>query len=254
MLLLDSGPRAALRGRLYRSWLSPSLVSRTGCTVAWRAGSVWRATRGPVIAALLMALAIVDCGRPPAPTPPAIAASDSANLLRPGDLIRLKIWREPDLSGDFAVDQMGTVVLPKLGPMTVTKQSPESLRERLITAYQVYLNHPSIDVMFLRRVQVLGAVRNPGLYPVDPTMTLGDAVALAGGATTDGNPDRVKLIRDGVTLSGGLSHGARVGESQVRSGDQIFVPERSWISRNPGILATYITAGVGLFIALQHTR
>jgi len=201
-----------------------------------------------------MVLAIPDFGRAQSAKPQASEAPDSADLLRPGDLIRLRIWREPDLSGDFAVDQLGTVVLPKLGPMAVTKQSPESLKARLIAAYQVYLNHPSIDVMFLRRVQVLGEVRNPGLYPVDPTMTLGDAVALAGGTTMDGNPNKVKLIRDGVTLSGSLSRGARVGDSQVRSGDQIFVPERSWISRNPGILATYITAGVGLFIALQHTR
>jgi protein involved in polysaccharide export with SLBB domain len=99
---------------------------------------------------------------------------------------------------------------------------------------------------------VLGAVRNPGLYPVDPTMTLGDVLALAGGTTQEGNPNKLALIRGGEKLSRDLSHGIRVADSEIRSGDEIFVPERSWISRNPGILATAITASVSLFIALRR--
>ena len=252
MLLLDTGSSAARRGRACRSWFSPSSSSRTAWTAVRRASSLMRAVRGTPIAALLLTLSIFSPGAAQSAQSRADSAPDSANVLRPGDLIRLRIWREPDLSGDFAVDPMGTVVLPKLGPMRVDNRSPDSLRAALVAAYQQYLNHPSIDVMFLRRVQVLGAVRNPGLYPVDPTMTLGDVLALAGGTTQEGNPNKLALIRGGEKLSRDLSHGSRVADAKIRSGDEIFVPERSWISRNPGILATAITASVSLFIALRR--
>lgn len=181
-----------------------------------------------------------------------VPALDSGGVLQPGDLVRLRIWREPDLSGDFPVDQTGTAVLPKLGPTTVTGRQPDVLKAKLIAAYQEYLSHPSIEITFLRRVQVYGAVRTPGLYPVDMTMRLGDVLALAGGVTPDGNLKKMVLIRNGAKLSPTLSYGARVMDSQIRSGDEIFVPERGWISRNPGILATLITASVSLFIAFHR--
>src|SRR5690242_638645 len=227
MRFLDSGPAATRLVRTHRSSLSPSLVFHTGRTAARHLRSHWRVVRRPVIAALFMLLAIPASGRTQTVQSQARAARDSVNWLRPGDLVRLRIWREPDLSGDFTVDPAGRVVLPKLGPIIVTRQSTDSLRTALIAAYQVYLNHPAIDVTFLRRIQVLGAVRNPGLYPIDPTMTLGDAVALAGGPTTDGSSSKVVLIRSGVTVSRNLSHGMRVADSQILSGDEIYVPERS---------------------------
>lgn len=173
----------------------------------------------------------------------------TAGLL-PGDIVRLKIWREPDLSGDFSVDQTGVVTFPMLGPMVVTAQSEEALEKRLITLYQEYLRNPSIDVTLMRRVNILGAVRVPGLYPVDPTMTIADAVALAGGATPDGNRREIELMRGGERIGVKLNDSMRISDLPLRSGDQIFIPERSWISRNPGLLATAVSAGVSLIIAV----
>lgn len=171
-------------------------------------------------------------------------------LLIPGDVIRLRIWREPDLSGEFTVDENGVVVFPKIGPYVVTNHSPETLRAQLVSAYRVYLRNPSIDIVPLRRVNVMGAVRNPGLYPVDPTMTLADAVALAGGAMPHGDPDKIELIRDGYRLTARLGQLTRIGDLPIRSGDQIYIPERSWVARNPGLIAAGLSAGVSLFIAL----
>jgi polysaccharide export outer membrane protein len=154
------------------------------------------------------------------------------------------------MSGDFAVDETGGVVLPRLGPMKVTDDSPESLKARLVKAYSAFLNHSSIDVTLLRRLQVLGAVRNPGLYPVDATMTVADALALAGGTTPQGHPDRVELVRNGERLEARLSRNTQLTGTQIRSGDQIFVPERSWISRNTGVVTAGITASVSIIVAL----
>lgn len=181
------------------------------------------------------------------------ASSDSAFLIRPGDVVRLRIWREPDLSGEFPVDLSGTVVFPKIGPIAASTMTPDSLKSDLIHQYQVYLNNPSIEFVFLRRINVLGAVRLPGLYPVDPTMTLSDVIAAAGGPTPIGEPDKAQLIRDGHTIDAALTRETRVSDIQLRSGDQLFVPERSWFTRNSGVVAAALTATVSLMIAfLRH--
>jgi polysaccharide export outer membrane protein len=167
----------------------------------------------------------------------ALAPTQSGGgALRPGDVIHLQIWREPDLSGDFAVNETGVVVLPKVGPMRVGTLPPDSLKDRVVRAYSEYLVNPSIQVQVLRRILVLGAVKNPGVHTVDPTMTVADAIALAGGVTPEGQSDRVELQREGVRVPGHLSGRALIGNSPIQSGDQLFVPERSWLSRNPGVV------------------
>ncbi len=180
----------------------------------------------------------------------AAAQASPGDPLRPGDLVRLRIWREPDMSGDFPVDESGMVVLPRVGPMRVTGEGPDQLRSRLVRAYEAFLQHSSIEVKLLRRVQVLGAVRNPGLYPVDATMTVADALALAGGTTPDGHPHRVELVRGGKRVPVQITGQTPISASSIRSGDQLFVPERSWLSRNTGLATAGITGGVSLIIAL----
>jgi protein involved in polysaccharide export with SLBB domain len=167
---------------------------------------------------------------------PSNPAPDSALALRPGDAIRLRIWREPELSGDFPVNESGIVVLPKLGPRRVVAEHPDSLKAWVVRSYATFLKNPSIEVLLVRRIQVLGAVKNPGLYPVEPTMSVADAIALAGGTTPQGRSNKVELRRQGERVPGKLAGRLLIGESPIRSGDQIFVPDRSWISRNPGIV------------------
>lgn len=185
----------------------------------------------------------------PAVVAPGLSAS-ALDTLRPGDVIRLRVWREPDLSGDFIVDETGTVVFPKIGSQQVTSMAPAELKVSLLGAFRRYLRNPSIDVTLLRRVNVLGAVQRPGLYPVDPTMTIADALAMAGGVMPQGNPNKVHLLRGGTKLTTSLSARTKLTQSQLRAGDQIYVPERSWISRNTGVLTATISASASLIIAL----
>jgi polysaccharide export outer membrane protein len=194
---------------------------------------------------------LASSSRAEAQTP--VAATQTAGnpeALRPGDVVRLRIWREPDLSGDFQVDEQSVVVLPKVGPVSVAGVSRDSLRRSLTASYAQYLRNPSIDVVLLRRVNIVGAVRNPGLYPVDPTMRVVDALALAGGVTSEGKQNRVELIRGGERTSIDLSPQVRIGETPLRSGDQLIVPRRSWLARNPGLLIGTLTAVTGIIVRL----
>lgn len=198
----------------------------------------------PISLVLTLLLATVSAAAAQAPAPPAAPAPGgwSSQPLRPGDLIRLRIWREPDMSGDFAVNEEGAAVLPRLGRTKVVDEAPGQLEARLIREYERYLNHSSIEVRLLRRIQVLGAVRTPGLHPVDATMTVSDVLALAGGTTTQGDPDRIELVRGGKRISARLSADTPIAASAIQSGDQIFVPERDWLSRNSAVFAAGLTS------------
>jgi protein involved in polysaccharide export with SLBB domain len=178
------------------------------------------------------------------------ASAGGGTLLRPGDVIKLTVWREPDWSGEFSVNEAGVATLPRLGAVNVTGMTPDSLRRFVTDSLGVFLKNPSIEITPLRRIQVLGAVRTPGLYPVPPTVTIGDVVAIAGGATSEGKADQVVLRRAGKDVRVKLDKETRLADTPIRTGDQLYVPQRSWISRNAGLFAAGISAATTVIVAL----
>lgn len=156
----------------------------------------------------------------------------TTNSLLPGDVIRVAIWREEDLSGEFQVDEDGSVILPLLGRRQVVGISPDRLRETLTEEYGDYLVNTAVNVTLLRRVVVLGEVRVPGQYTVDATQSVADLIARAQGLTPDGNAEDIRLLRSGESFRTNLSGTQSIVEAGIRSGDQILVGKRSWLSRN----------------------
>jgi protein involved in polysaccharide export with SLBB domain len=219
------------------------VVDRIGCNRLWSQKFV-------IGLIFLLALAVVlDAEAQSPPVEMQRSPIVSSNIVRPGDLIRLRIWREPDLSGDFAIDAAGFVTLPRLGAVEARSQSSHTLSESIRQRYGEFLNHASIEVVILSRVQVLGSVHSPGLYHADPTMSVSEVLALAGGATRHGHMNRVYLYRDGDRIAD-LTLMAQVGRSPIESGDQLFVPERNWISRNPGIALGIVSTAFTIAITL----
>jgi polysaccharide export outer membrane protein len=160
-------------------------------------------------------------------------ATDASNYaLLPGDLLRIQIWREEELSGEFLIDERGKVILPLLGERAVAGIPIEDLRDQLIEAYRFYFSNPSISIMPLRRISVQGEVGAPGLYPVDPTISLGQLLAIAGGITESGKWDRVHILRDGQVFQERIGISESVQNAGIQSGDQVVVERRSWIAQN----------------------
>jgi polysaccharide export outer membrane protein len=158
------------------------------------------------------------------------------------------IFREPDLSREYQVPVDGMVDFPIIGNVAVVRLRVDALTAELKTRYSVSLRDPSIEVTPLRRVRVSGAVRNPGYYYADPTVTVAGAVLLAGGVTPEGNGSRVQLLRGTERRTLARSGGVFRGDLPAASGDLITVPERSWVSRNTGLIASALTA-VALVLA-----
>ena len=196
------------------------------------------------LAAVTLLATACSSAPPPADGPPSGAPVELA--LRPGDALRVQIWREGDLSGTFQVDDRGIVTLPLLGDRDVRGMDPDELRERLLADYREYVKSPSMDVTILRRVNILGAVGQPGLYSVDATISLSEALGMAGGITSTGDTDDIQLIRDGRVIRRALDRATLVGESDIRSGDQIVVGEKGWLARNPGALLGSLIAAAAL--------
>jgi polysaccharide export outer membrane protein len=105
------------------------------------------------------------------------------------------------------------------------------------------LRDADVGLVPLRRVYVLGSVANPGIYFADPLGTFAQAIAMAGGPTADGDPTRIRIVREGATVIERTAIDAVMSASDLRSGDQIFVERRDWFDRNS---AAVIGAGAGL--------
>ena len=208
-----------------------------------------RPTRLLLAASLLLSLsACASAPAGPAFTPAPLPKSFG---LRAGDVVRVRVWREPDLSGDFIVDEYGRISLPLLGNREALGESSETLQKKLQDAYAATLKDPSVQVVFLRRVAVQGAVKVPGLYPLDATMTVGDALAMAGGRA-DGEVTPLELWRTGTLVYGDVPTSTFVGQLDMKAGDELRVPQGSWFKRNGITLATWIQ--VSVFIVLSAVQ
>jgi protein involved in polysaccharide export with SLBB domain len=200
---------------------------------------------------LLFALLCTFAGAPLAAqgTSPGADGSDAATL-HSGDAVRIAIWREPDLSGEFTVDPSGRIILPMLGEMNVAEMTADRLRDTLLVQYSRHLRNPSITITPLRRINVLGEVSRPGLYAMDPTITLAGAVGIAGGATPTGNLSRITVMRAGQGQPTRVSSIATLDHVQLRSGDQIIVERRSWFDRNSTFMVSMVISVTSIVISL----
>jgi protein involved in polysaccharide export with SLBB domain len=188
----------------------------------------------------------------PAPADGGAIAAGADARIRPGDQVMLQIWREEDLSGEFSVDENGEVVLPRLGVVRASDHTVGELRRALRDSFAEYVRTPSIEVTVLRRVGVHGEVRNPDLYMIDLTLTLREVIAKAGGVTPEGNPSSIMIVRGDERIVLGRDEYARFTTAQLRSGDQVVVGRRNWLSLNP--LAAVSTATVVLSVILSVLR
>ena len=170
------------------------------------------------------------------------APAPSADIAaQPGDKVSVKIYRESELSGEFVVPEDGIVVFQKIGEVAVNHMSADSLHSLLITQYSRSLRDPAIEITVLRRVNVIGAVRSPGFYYADPTVTVKGALALAGGVTPEGNRNKLELQRAGQRTTVSLSSPGTIADSPIQSGDQVFAPDKSWLARNTALVVSGVT-------------
>ncbi len=165
------------------------------------------------------------------------------SALRPGDVLRITVWPNAELGGEFPVESDGQVFLPFLGGVMVTGVPVQDLREQIRTGFQAAQRNAVVTVTPLYRIGVTGAVQRPGLYLVPPTDGFFDVLTTAGGFSFRADMSKVTVIREGTVLRLDAETALETGETlpldalSLQSGDQIMVavqPEgirfRDWIA------------------------
>lgn len=162
----------------------------------------------------------------PAATDTANAADAAVYRLGTGDRLRITVYNEARLSGEFDVDSAGNVSVPLIGNVPAAGRTSAELAAEIETRLRGgYLTNPSvaIDMVAYRPFYILGEVREPGKFPYVVGLTVTKAVAMAGGYTYRGKKSHAFLTR---TEAGRASERKVPVTADVQPGDVVRVPER----------------------------
>lgn len=120
--------------------------------------------------------------------------------LSSGDIIRISVFGEPDLSVDqVRLTDAGTFSYPFVGEVSARGKTAVELERILIDALSGdFLVDPrvSISVLEYREFYMIGEVKQPGGYKYQPGLNLRRAIALAGGLTERASTNRITVVRD----------------------------------------------------------
>lgn len=143
-----------------------------------------------------------------------------------GDKVKVTVFGEKDLSGDFKIGSDGTIAMPLIGIVDVNNLDIRLAEKRIEQKLQNgYLKNPSvtIEVLESRPFYILGEVRRPGSYNYISGMSVLQAIAISGGFTYRANRKEVDILRGNAAPTKPVS---ATPHSDVKPGDIIFVRER----------------------------
>ncbi len=185
----------------------------------------------------MLALILAGCASATTPIAPDVPPGiDGLEALGRGDVLEVRVFREPDLEGVFRVSATGDIDFPLIGRVDVEGRRPEEVAE-IIRARLAgdYLKEPQVSVLLResnsRKVHVIGQVARAGTFPFRVGMTVIEAITSAGGFTAVANPNRTRVTRvvEGAEQVFELPAKA-IGEGNAKNfylqpGDIVFVPE-----------------------------
>jgi polysaccharide export outer membrane protein len=202
----------------------------------------------PLPAVLALALALAAAPAPALAQQSAAVLPDTV-VLRPGDAVRILVWRQPELSGEYPIGTDGAILHPLLRDLNVLNTPLPEVDRRLRAILSRYETNPQFVIQPLFRVSVGGNVRLPSLYTMPPGTTVAQAIAMAGGLTERGNLSKVRLIRRGRDATLDLARPTAEGaEMPVASGDQVIVGRRTDFLRDWLAPVSSVLGAVAIFV------
>jgi polysaccharide export outer membrane protein len=190
----------------------------------------WLAGLASILAlSLTVATPVLAAGQAQEAAPAGVTTSevDLGYRLGTGDKLRISVFGEPALTGEFIVSGAGIVALPLIGDMKAVGLTTTELQTVIAkTLADGYLNDPrvSIQVLNYRPYYVLGEVNKPGEYPYSNGLTVMNAVATANGFTYRADQRKVFIRHSGAKTEEQLPMGT--GVVMVLPGDTIRIAER----------------------------
>jgi polysaccharide export outer membrane protein len=153
-----------------------------------------------------------------------------------GDVVKISVYNNPDLSVETRVSASGFITFPLLGQVAVGGLSTAAAEKKVASLLVSggYVKNPQVNIivtlMQSQQVSVLGQVNRPGRYPIEGSRTLLDVLAQAGGISADGG-DVVSLlrVREGgaakqvIDITDMVRRGDVAGNLEMAGGDVIYV-------------------------------
>jgi polysaccharide export outer membrane protein len=165
------------------------------------------------------------------PLPPGNAAYTADKGLEyrlgPGDKVRVTVFNDASLSGEFMVSNNGNIVLPLIGPVKAGGSTPAAFQaavaDQLLATGMVREPRVTVDVVSYRPYYILGEVENPGQYEYSVGLTITKAVATSGGFTYRADERVAYVTREGETAETAVPITAA---TWVGPGDTVRIAQR----------------------------
>jgi polysaccharide export outer membrane protein len=160
-------------------------------------------------------------------------------VLGPSDVVRINVWKNPDLSGDAIVRPDGTISMPLVGDIHAAGRTPSQLRAEIAQKLTAFVKDESATVTVTvaainsYRFVVSGNVEHSGAYAANHYLTVTEAIALAGGPNRFADADQTVIIRQNpgnapkripIDYPAILDGRKPNQDLPVLSGDVIYVP------------------------------
>ncbi len=158
-------------------------------------------------------------------------------VVGPGDVIRINVWQNVDLTGESTVRPDGTIAMPLIGEVKAAGRTAMQIRDEIAKRLMAFVKQEAVVVVSLQtinsyRFTVAGNAEHGGLFSVAQFVTVTEALALAGGPNRFANQDAIVIIRKGgdavrripINLKAILSGRAPEMNVVILAGDTVYVP------------------------------
>jgi polysaccharide biosynthesis/export protein len=148
------------------------------------------------------------------------------------DLVRVTVWKDPNLSADAPVRPDGTITMPLVGEVAAAGKTAALLQQELTQRLSAFAKDAVVTVAVVEvnsyRFTVAGNVEHPGMFTSRYYVTISEALALAGGPNRYASPDETVLVRAGrripIDYEAILAGLAPEQDIVVLAGDSVQVP------------------------------
>lgn len=168
----------------------------------------------------------------------AIAQQGSGYILGPGDVVRITVFQNPDMTTEARISEEGKITFPLIGQVEIGGVTPAAAEARIAGRLNAggFVLNPQVNMVVVqfrsRMVSVLGQVGKPGRYPIEErSATVADMLATAGGVLPSGGDEVIVVRKKGdseerlvVDLDAGLLTGGPGPKVELENDDTIYVP------------------------------
>jgi polysaccharide biosynthesis/export protein len=192
--------------------------------------------RSGLCVAVSLGAAVRPAGAAQAAAGPPPAAEETAYAVAPGDVLRIAVWKEPELSGDVFVRLDGMITVSLVGDLKASGKTTGQIAAEVREGLRPFLEAPQVTVTVSQAVSarfyVIGEVTTSGAFPLTGRITVLQALALAGGFREFAKRERIVVIREARGERRAIPFNFRDLEAGtnleqnivVQAGDTVIVP------------------------------